>query len=115
MLVKMEKISWAIKIRQLYENDARGTVDEVMVEDVGLALLQRCQSIWLVTHREVECPRCGAEFLDQLSARPGGVGKEQWCDEVKQMYANRRGQNERSRPALWKDTSPFRYTGGNIR
>jgi hypothetical protein len=37
-------------------------VDDVLVEDVGLGLLQRCQSIWLVTRREVECPRCGAVF-----------------------------------------------------
>src|SRR4030095_15972835 len=66
-LDKMEKISWAPKIRQamirqLYLNDARGTVDELLVEDVCLSLYQRCQSIWLVTHREVECPRCGATF-----------------------------------------------------
>ncbi len=63
----MEKILWSPKIHQskiwkLYQNDARGTIDEILVEDVGLALLQRCQSIWLVTHREVECPRCGAIF-----------------------------------------------------
>ena len=197
----MEKISWApkvrqAKIRQLYLNDARGTVDEVLLEDVGLALLQRCQSIWLVTNRNVECPRCGTvftlyepgswkplpglqtcpapgcgwettaqqwhdswrhrellgtavmqpietylgdyprarstqermvcidqlihafhislqtgrfnrsiannliegshdqvlAFLDGLSARPGGVEKEQWREKVEQMYANRRGR-----------------------
>ena len=63
----MEKISWApkirqSKIRQLYQNDALGAVDEVLVEDVGLRLLDRCHSIWLVTRREVECPRCGAIF-----------------------------------------------------
>jgi hypothetical protein len=63
----MEKISWSPKIRQskiwrLYQNDARGAVDEVLVEDVGLGLLERCRSIWLVTRREVECPRCGATF-----------------------------------------------------
>lgn len=63
----MEKISWSPKIRQskiwkLYQNDASGAVDEVLVEDVGLSLLQRCQSIWLVTHRLVECPRCGVTF-----------------------------------------------------
>jgi hypothetical protein len=63
----MEKISWSPKIRQakirkLYQNDALGTVDEVLVEDVGLGLLDRCRSIWLVTQREVECPRCGAVF-----------------------------------------------------
>jgi hypothetical protein len=63
----VEKISWSpkirqAKIRQLYQNDALGAVDEVLVEDVGLSLLQRCHSIWLVTRREVECPRCGAVF-----------------------------------------------------
>lgn len=63
----MEKISWSPKIRQskirkLYQNDALGTVDEVLVDDVGLGLLERCHSIWLVTNRQVECPRCGATF-----------------------------------------------------
>lgn len=63
----MEKISWSPKIRQakiwqLYQNDALGAVDEILVEDVGLGLLHRCQSIWLVTQRQVECPRCGTIF-----------------------------------------------------
>jgi hypothetical protein len=63
----MEKISWAPKIRQakiwqVYQNDALGAVDEVLLEDVGLVLFQRCRSIWLVTRREVECPRCGTDF-----------------------------------------------------
>jgi hypothetical protein len=63
----LEKISWAPKIRQakiwqLYQNDALGTVDEALVEDVGYGLLQRCRSIWLVTCHEVECPRCGMTF-----------------------------------------------------
>ncbi|HEY3473275.1 MAG TPA: hypothetical protein VGK56_01625 [Anaerolineales bacterium] len=65
--MKMEKISWSpkirqSKIRQLYQNDALGAVDEILVEDVGLGLLERCRSIWLVTQRQVECPRCGATF-----------------------------------------------------
>jgi len=64
----MEKITWSPKIRQakiwqLYQNDALGAVDEVLVEDVGLSLLYRCRSILLVTRREVECPRCGMVFL----------------------------------------------------
>ncbi|MBN1373437.1 MAG: hypothetical protein JW987_15980 [Anaerolineaceae bacterium] len=63
----MEKIRWApkvrqVKIRQLYENDAAGMVDEELLQEVGYALLDRCQSIWLVTRREVECPRCGTVF-----------------------------------------------------
>ena len=63
----MEKITWSPKIRQskiwqLYQNDALGAVDEVLIEDVGLGLLERCRSIWLVTNRQAECPRCGATF-----------------------------------------------------
>ena len=201
MIKSMEKIRWSpkvrqAKIRQLYQNDALGAVDQILVEDVGLTLLQRCQSIKLVTQRSVECPRCGTmfslcepdswktlpgvqvcptpdcgwettaeawheswkhrellgtaamdaielylqeyprarttqqqmvcidqlihsfhmslrtgkatrafannliegshdqviEFLDRLSAKPGGVDKEQWRAEVNGMYKRRRGQ-----------------------
>jgi hypothetical protein len=182
----------------LYQDDALGAVDEILVEDVGLSLLQRCHSIWLVTRREVESPRCEAifslcepgswktlpgpqicptpgcgwettaqqwhdswkhrellgtaaveavetylrdyprarttqermicidqlihsfhmslrtgkatrsfadnliegsheqvlEFLDRLSARPGGIDKDQWRTEVNHMLSRRRGQEE---------------------
>ena len=99
----MEKISWSPKIRQtkiwqLYQNDALGAVDETLVEDVGLSLLHRCQSIWLVTERKVECPRCGTIFQlsepDTWKMLPGvqvcpnpGCGwettAEQWHDSWK--------------------------------
>lgn len=63
----MESISWAPKVRQaliwqLYQNDALGAVDEDLIADAGYRLLQRCRSIWLATHRQVECPRCGTVF-----------------------------------------------------
>jgi hypothetical protein len=63
----MEKIIWArklnpVRIRQLYLNDARGTVDESLVDAVGFNLYQRCRSIEMVTTRKVECPRCGTVF-----------------------------------------------------
>ena len=62
-----EPIRWAPKVRQvkiwqLYQNDAHGTVDEDLVEDVGWRLLQRCRSIQLATSRGLECPRCGTAF-----------------------------------------------------
>jgi hypothetical protein len=43
----MEKIFWASKvrqaqIRQLYQNDALGAADEILVKDIGLGLLDRC-------------------------------------------------------------------------
>jgi hypothetical protein len=101
----MEKISWSPKIRQsriwkLYQNDAAGAVDEILVEDVGLGLLHRCQSIWLVTHREVECPRCGATFAlcepDSWKTLPGvqtcpmpGCGWETTANEWHESWRHR--------------------------
>ncbi len=63
----MDEITWAPKIKQtliwqLYQNDAAGTVEDELLEDVGYKLYHRCHSIWLVTRREVQCPRCGAIF-----------------------------------------------------
>jgi ribosomal protein S27AE len=49
-------------IRQLYENDARGLLDEELIHEVGVALLLRCRSILTATEAHqgrVSCPRCG--------------------------------------------------------
>ncbi len=59
-----DRIRWAPKVSrgriwQLYQSDARGVVDEELIDDVGLALLERCHSILQVTNRQVVCPRCG--------------------------------------------------------
>jgi hypothetical protein len=63
----MDKIRWAAKvqpekIRQLYARDALGIVDADLIDDVGLALHARCQSIVLVNDGEVRCPRCATVF-----------------------------------------------------
>lgn len=101
----MERIRWApkvrqIKIRQLYENDAAGMVDEELLQEVGYALLDRCQSIWLVTRREVECPRCGTVFAlgeegEGWKMLPGvqtcpteGCGWETSAEEWHQTWTN---------------------------
>lgn len=62
-----ERIRWAPKVRQpkiwrLYQSDAAGIVGEELIDDVGMALYERCQSILLVSNAEVECPRCGRVF-----------------------------------------------------
>src|SRR5262245_29932156 len=49
------------QIRRLYENDARGILDEDLVAEVGIALYLRCQSILLATEAHegrAACPRC---------------------------------------------------------
>jgi len=39
-------------------------------------------------------------FLDRLSAKPGGVNKEEWRAEVDRMYNRRRGRDKRSQPVF---------------
>src|SRR5690349_1501429 len=55
------KVSQA-KIRRLYEHDARGLVDEDLIDEVGFILYGRCQSILIVQDHGVQCPRCGHVF-----------------------------------------------------
>ena len=50
------------KVRRLYESDARGLLDEELVDDVGYGLYLRCWSILRATEAaegRVTCPRCG--------------------------------------------------------
>jgi predicted RNA-binding Zn-ribbon protein involved in translation (DUF1610 family) len=71
---------WARKvprsqIRRLYEADALGIVDEELIDKVGWALRERCDSILAVTAAHagrVACPACGAAITRE---RP-------WRDDV---------------------------------
>jgi len=49
------------KIRKLYESEASGLLDEELLDDVGISLYLRCQSILTVGQAQrgqVQCPRC---------------------------------------------------------
>ncbi len=53
-------------IRRLYESDARGIVDEELIDKVGYALDARCRSILRATEAHggrVTCPRCEAPIV----------------------------------------------------
>jgi ribosomal protein L37AE/L43A len=60
------KIHWASKvpqwkIRRLYETDAKGVIDDELIDDVGWAVWDRCDSILTVTeahYGQVRCPSC---------------------------------------------------------
>jgi ribosomal protein L37AE/L43A len=50
------------KVRRLYLSDARGLLDEDLLDEVAYGFFARCQSILTVTeaeHGTVRCPRCG--------------------------------------------------------
>lgn len=79
------EIEWAprvslSKIRALYLNEARGTAGDDLVNEVGYALLWRCQSIFEFTQAcagKVRCKRCAragvATMLERQTARPSEV------------------------------------------
>jgi hypothetical protein len=49
------------KLRRLYESDARGLLDEDLLEDVGITLYLRCQSLVIATEAlcgRAACPQC---------------------------------------------------------
>ena len=62
----VSEIRWAPRvrkgqIRRLYEAEAAGLLDEELVDDVGMALFLRCESVLTVGEAqrgEVRCPRC---------------------------------------------------------
>lgn len=54
------------KIRQLYLNDATGIYDDELINDVGYALLARCESFLIANDAaqgRVICPRCSTTIL----------------------------------------------------
>jgi predicted RNA-binding Zn-ribbon protein involved in translation (DUF1610 family) len=81
------------KIRQLYETDARGIYDLDLINDVGYALLARCESfITAVAAREGElpCPACGETVRRVEMSREEVLGCScgwtlPWADYFKSM------------------------------
>jgi hypothetical protein len=74
MLGKEKIIRWSPRvsrevINRLYQTDARGIVDEELIDKVGIAFLVRCESIRRVTERC--CPECGSAMND-----PGPADKK---------------------------------------
>ena len=60
------RVSQAL-IRRLYQTEGAGRIDEDLLEDVGVALFARCESIVRATeaHRgTVECPSCATSIVD---------------------------------------------------
>jgi hypothetical protein len=64
------------KIRALYENEARGTVDDELIEEVGFGLLARCRSIFEYTEAceegRVRCKRCAKQGQTSIIQRNMG-------------------------------------------
>ena len=67
----MDVVRWASrvsreKIKRLYENEAKGILDEDLLNDVSYSLYARCESIIEATsakHRKVICPVCKSQII----------------------------------------------------
>ena len=67
------------KIRRLYETDARGITDEELIDDVGYAMLARCESMMIATRAsfgDVMCKGCRA----MIRRAGAGVATVLLCD-----------------------------------
>jgi hypothetical protein len=66
-----QELQWARRvkpevIRRLYTLDAKGIVDEELIDEVGYALFARCESIRTVTravYGRATCPRCKSRIM----------------------------------------------------
>ena len=73
----LSEIKWAprvskSKIRKLYQSEAVGLLDEVLLDEVGISFYLRCQSVLTVGRAqrgEVECPRCAKSERDTTIER----------------------------------------------
>ena len=110
-----EPIQWAPKverdkIRRLYETDAKGIVDEDLIDDVGYSLYARCEAIQMVTERR--CPHCHEKLTvdtarDGLAACPGCKWTMPW-KRFKRSYKGHRIHGGRAYPLFLKFMSDFR-------
>ena len=50
------------KIWRLYQSEVSGALDSELLDDLGISLLLRCESILLVTSSSVVCPQCSQSF-----------------------------------------------------
>jgi hypothetical protein len=88
MLFSDEKPHWApkvsqAKVRLLYERDAQGIIDLELIDEVGWALWERCDSILIVTaahHGQVLCPICGTVIERQNPWSAGEIVECAKCD-----------------------------------
>jgi hypothetical protein len=82
------KIRWASKvpqpkIRRLYETDAKGIIDDDLINDVGWALWERCDSILTVTeahYGRVRCPSCETIIERRDRGADNEIVKCEKCD-----------------------------------
>ncbi|MEK7764689.1 MAG: hypothetical protein AAB368_00495, partial [bacterium] len=77
--VKWEERVGQRLIRRLYESEARGLLDEALLNDVGTRFCLRCEAILTVSEANrgrVACPRCAGTGSRTIIQRASGDARE---------------------------------------
>ncbi len=88
------KVSQSL-IRRLYVSEARGILDEDLIDEAGYALVARCDSILKVTRAVrgvLDCPACGAEVKHGAKAGETIACPCGWSTEWREFQKTYRGR-----------------------
>lgn len=106
-VISHEPIRWASRvepdlIRRLYQAEAKGIHDDELIDEVGCALLARCESIRRVSERR--CPFCGELLSGERTAEsavscPACGWSARW-QTYQNSYKKRRVNGPRAMPAF---------------
>jgi len=110
------EIRWAPRVRprlikRLYRTDARGIIDEELIDKLGYALLERCETIRRATERR--CPHCAEKLdnawnvpRDRTMSCPACGWRSTWA-AYHSSYKRRRIHAGRARPFFTAFLSEF--------
>jgi len=62
------RIKWAAKIhpnilKKFYDMSASGVIDDEIVDDVGIRLYLRCESMVMISQKSLYCPECKSKII----------------------------------------------------
>ncbi len=98
------KIKWASKIRpellgRLYASSAEGLIDEDLLDDVGIRLYLRCESIVMISRKELFCPSCGRKISFSDNSDQAGQAECPACGYACTLEQYRKSYQHRD---LWQ-------------
>ena len=101
------RIKWSPKLqpdilRKFYKINASGIIDDEVINDVGLKLYLRCESIMMATRGEFYCPDCGNKITVNKTIDKNHETKCNNCDFT--FTADEFYESYRHRE-LWQDNA----------
>jgi len=92
------RIRWAAKVhpqllKKFYAMNESGIIDEVLVDDVGLRLFLRCESMVMISQKSLYCPKCGNIICiaddEEIKAACNNCGFTFTIDEYRESFTHR--------------------------